>query len=136
MRRIVGFVVLALALLSPGAALAKDVCVVDESGAYWIFKSVKKLKPLRVVPLHGVYLRLGAPVTGTAYMDGTGDVRIGVVGHTMGPFDPFGGNSVLVNILGDASFAGQGYYDSNGDFVPDTEATWTSVECSVALNPT
>lgn len=135
MRRIVGLVVLAL-LLSPAAALAKDVCVVDESGSYWLFKSVKKLKPLRVVPLHGVYLRLGAPVTGTAYMDGAGSVRIGVVGHTMGPFDPFGGNSVLVNILGDATFAGEGFYDSNGDFTPDVAATWTSVECSVALNPT
>jgi hypothetical protein len=139
MRRILGLVAFALAVLSPSAALAKQVCVRDEGGYYWIFPKVKKLKPLQVVALQGVYLRMSAPVTGTAYMDGTGVVRIGVLAHTMAPFDPAAptaGNIAMVNILGDSTFSGTGFYDSDGNYVGDAVATWTSVDCSEALNPT
>jgi hypothetical protein len=139
MRWILGLFALAVAVLSPSAALAKDICVRDEGGYFWRFPKVKKLKPLQVVALHGVYLRMSAPVTGTAYVDGTGAVRIGVLAHTMAPFDPGGpsaGNIAMVNILGDAAFNGTGFYDSDGNYVADAAAAWTSVDCSEALNPT
>lgn len=97
---------------------------------------MKKLKPGKVVPLSGVSLRYGAPVAGTAYMDLTGEVRIGVLVHAMAPIDPNGGNNATVTIVGDATFTGEGFYDSDGNYVADAAATWTAVECSQALNPT
>jgi len=126
---------LALALLVPGVARAKQICIQDETDGYWIFPQVKKLKAGKVVALNGVSLRYSAPVAGTASMDFTGAVRIGVLVHAMAPFDATG-NNASVTILGDASFAGTGFYDSNGDYVADAVATWTSVDCAEALNPT
>jgi len=65
---------------------------------------VKKLKAGKVVALNGISLRYGAPVAGTAYMDFTGAVRIGVLVHSMAPFDA-AGNNASVTILGDGTFA-------------------------------
>ena len=135
MIRISGIAALALALLAPSAAMAKKVCVKDEGGYYWIFPTVKALKPGKAVALSGVYLRLSAPVAGTAYMDFTGTVRIGVLVHSMAPFDAFG-NNATVTIEGDSAFNGTGFYDSDGNYVADAPAAWTSVDCAEALNPT
>jgi hypothetical protein len=137
MTRALGIAAVALALLSPSAALAKKICVLDGSASpsYWIFPKVKKLKPGQPVSLEGIYLRSSSPVSGTAYMDFTGAVRIGVLVHSMAPFDP-AGNNFSLNILGDKDFTGTGYYDVDGDYVADAAATWTAVDCAEALNPT
>ena len=137
MRRTLGIVALALALLSPSAALAKKICVLDDSSSpsYWIFPKVKKLKPGQVVSLEGVYLRLSAPVSGTAYMDFTGAVRIGVLVHSMAPIETAGNNFTLA-LIGDAEFNGTGDYDANGDYSADAPLSWTAVDCAEALSAT
>jgi len=135
MTRTLAAATLALALLVPAVAQAKQICIKDETDGYWIFPQVKKLKPGKAYALNGISLRYQAPVAGTAFMDFTGAVRIGVLVHAMAPFDATG-NNATVTILGDATLSGAGFYDSNGDFVADAPATWTAVDCSEALAPT
>jgi hypothetical protein len=130
----VGTLLLALALLAPSPAFAKRICVRDDGDSIWLFPKVKKLKPGQAIALSGVFLPNSAPVTGTAYMDFTGAVRIGVFVHSMAPFS--NSNSFAVNILGDTDFAGAGNHDSDGDNVGEGPSTWTALDCAEALNPT
>ena len=133
MTKTLGTLALALALLAPSPVLAKRICVKDDGDSFWIFPNVKKLKAGQAVALSGVYLPDSAPVVGTAYMDFTGAVRIGVLVHSMAPFSS---NSFAVTILGNSEFSGTGNYDADGDYVADQASTWTAVDCAEALNPT
>lgn len=124
---------LGLALLVASAASAKDVCVLSSGGTGMIFKSVAPLKPGKVAALKGIATSgaQAAPLTGSAIMRPGGTVEIGVFVHGL--------NTIGVNETfewtADATFAGTGGIDADGDYVSDNARIFTVLDCKTFVVP-
>jgi len=128
--------------ISSMPARAKDICVMDDFGSTFVFRSVKALGPGRAIPLSGIWLAgsslagsgaytagEAAPVDGTAVMACSGKVQIGVLVHSAKA--PARGNNVTASLEGDISFNASGGFDADGDFKLDGGPYhWTAVPCS------
>ena len=117
MRRITSLttLTLALTLLVPIAASAKDICVQSSLGETVIFRKVKRLKkPGQVSPLHGIYINGSAvaPISGTAVVRGNGSVMIAYFSHSM----LTGVVNFTSTLIGTRDFTATGEFDNDGDY--------------------
>jgi len=133
----VGFAVAVVALSS--SAWATDICVSDTSTmGHIVFRKVKALKPGKAVTLNGIGVNMPAtesfPISGTAIMTTGGTVKIGVLYHSMAPGVTFGGGQIA-SLTTDATLAGTGNGDTDGDYLPDFAITWASVDCATVTLP-
>lgn len=116
--------------------MAKDICVQANWGAQFLFKNVKSLNPGKkgkMVPLVGTFFYGGmiVPLSGSAIVLTDGTVKYGVFAHSI----MNGGNSIYIDINNaDATMAGSGVYDNDGNLESNADMTMSSVECS-ALPP-
>jgi hypothetical protein len=122
---------LALCLVASTAS-AKDLCIEDNLGEQLHFKKVKKLKPGSVVPVAGIFRGPSgggpiavAPADGVAMMDSEGTVKIGIFVHAI----VAGTNNLSFEWTGDATFAGSGSYDNDGDNFADGAVTFVGIDC-------
>lgn len=128
---------LVLALgLSAAPAAARDVCTALEPAGYTIvFKSVKKVKPGRAVPLTGIGIVSATnivPLHGSAIADSVGNIEIGFTGYGM--LD--GVSNVMVQGDVDADFNGTAQLVLDSDFAADpVAATLTAVDCKTVVIP-
>lgn len=118
----------AAALLPLSApVMAKDICLQADWGSYFKFKNVKSLKPNKITPLVGAYLEGGqtVPVSGSAIVRADGTVRYGVHVYSI-----MYSNSFTLHIsAADATMAGTGGWDNDGNMTQNGAATMTAVDC-------
>jgi hypothetical protein len=113
----------ALVGVATTAHAGRDICLESSFGETLVFRNVPALRPGRTVLLSGIYLNLvsaiiSVPFDGSAMMSGDGKtVRVGIFVHEMGA--PPLHNFTFEWTAADATLAGSGYYDSNGDYLAD-----------------
>ncbi len=117
-----------------GRGLAKDVCVEDQFGNFYIFKAMKALtKPGQVAPLNGMILYSNgissAPLHGTAYVRGDGSVDIGFYVH-----DILMGADWTVQLRGGRFDTASGFYQVEGS-VPNAYTFTGTVDCKSITLP-
>src|SRR5262249_35942110 len=112
---------------------ARDVCILSSGGTAIVFKSVPTLRPGKSTALKGYAPEAGsaAPVSGSAVMDSSGAVQIGVFVHSM----YLVGSNMTFEWTGDANFVGSGGVDGNGDYQSDSFRTFSHVDCSTIPVP-
>ncbi len=123
-----------IVLGSASVASAKDICITTGFSAIR-FSKIKPLKPGRSVALNGVYIGLfgtALPVYGAAYMRMNGTVTLAV---TISDLAGAGGVFHYAIEYADASLAGSGYYDSDGDGTSDGTFVWNADDCSTFSLP-
>ena len=104
-------------------------------GETLVFRNVPSLRPGRSINLSGIYLNLidtsiSVPFDGSAMMSSDGKhVRIGIFVHEMGAAPLH--NFTFEWTASDATFAGSGYYDSNGDYLADGPVSFSAPELPV-----
>ncbi len=121
-------VLLIISLFPLSEALAKDVCVEDSVGAYYIFKAMKALKkPGQVAPLNGIFVSImgnnSAPLHGTAYVRGDGSIDIGFYVH-----NNVSGTDWTVQLKGSTFETASGVYQYPAD-VKNPYAFVGAVDC-------
>lgn len=131
---IVGLSVMVLVGVYSGAAFAKDICLQDSVGAFYIFTKFKSPKHGETVALTGQHIvgTIQSPLSGSVTMNSAGTtITAGVFVHGI-----LTGNNVTVNWSGDpGTLAGTGFVDTNGDYLPDIPLTFDSVSCSTIVIP-
>lgn len=109
--------------LATTAHAGRDVCLNSSFGEQLVFRNVGLLRPGRSINLSGIYRNtvttiISVPFDGSAMMSGDGTtVRIGIFVHEMGA--PPLHNFTFEWTASDTTFAGSGFYDSNGDYLAD-----------------
>src|SRR5262249_14948901 len=128
---------LLLLFAAVGPALAKDVCVISDSGIAIVFKKVAPLSPGSVIPLTGLYVSPGVagdpfPCVGAAAMNSEGSqIQVGIFCHTM----LVGNSFAWAWTAHDETLAGAGYDDENGDNLPEDPQIISSVPCETVTIP-
>jgi hypothetical protein len=134
MRKLARLVV-AIALVLPAVAHAKDLCV-EQGNQRLLFKKVKALKkPGAVVPLHGIYSDGGliGSIEGTAWVRSDGQVVVGVTVHGDYTSPPALGYDISIMMIVGSDLGGTGYYrTSTGGFTSDA---WTPIDCREVVLP-
>lgn len=134
---IVGLSVMVLVGVCSGAAFAKDICLQDNFGTFFIFTKVKlkngstaALTGQRIVGALGITNQL--PLSGSVTMNSAGTtITAGIFIHGL-----VTGNDITVNWTGEpGTLAGTGFIDDNGDYVSDVPVTLDSVSCSTIVIP-
>jgi hypothetical protein len=131
------FLVLVLAAISMAeAAGAKDVCLSDGTGSFYVFRGVKKLKPRGSTPLQGVFVFRDPfntlnPMFGAAVMTPEGAIKASVFIHT------FASGNFSHSMTLDAEWNGTANEDSDGDFGndPGIEIVLTRIDCRTVVFP-
>jgi len=127
-------VLVIITFITLGEALAKDVCVQDNQGGLWVFKSIKPLtKPHQFSPLQGVWTNFGfvGPFHGQAYVESDGTVNIGVFVH-----NNIDGVSFTVLLRGSDFDTASGPFDNGPNGVNEGTVTFTgSVDCRTVTLP-
>lgn len=120
-------------LFVASAASARDVCILPSGGSVLVLKGVPRLRPGKAVALKGWSPAAGsaAPVSGSATMDGSGAVQIGVFVHSL----YLSGLNRTFEWTGDANFVGTGGGDSNGDYQSDGQRTFGAIDCKSVVIP-
>lgn len=107
-------------------ASAKTLCIASSGGVVMRFPKVKLPRPANVVPLLGVDVSTAGPVTGSAYLSADGKTsHVQVFESGTG----WGYNSLRYEWQGDATLAGTGTLDGNGDNVSDGARVFWVVDC-------
>jgi hypothetical protein len=135
MARSLASAALIAALLAAAPAAAKDVCVQDAFTNYLVFPRAKPpKKPGRTALLQGLYVREGVsfPLSGSALVRADGSVVFGVTVHAVATGADF---VYAMTMVGDASFAASGYYDTDGDGGIDASQAWSPVDCGSLTLP-
>ena len=107
-------IIMLVAILLPVAVQAKDLCLVDGGGVVFAkFEKVKRLKPGRIAPLHGVAVfgTVAAPLSGVAVVQADGSVNYGFMVYAVGAF---GVNFSITIYAADALLAGAGGFVLEG----------------------
>ena len=118
-----------------GAATAKDICLDGGTSGQLVFRKVKKLKAGGAISLAGMYLISGteSACEGAATMNSAGtSISVGIFCHALLVSNNFTWEWTAT----DATLAGSGDRDINGDYNPDlSPLTLTSIDCSTVTIP-
>src|SRR5215813_9369902 len=116
-RHVIGVLSLFLLLAPAAEAVAKDVCVMSDSGVTIVFRKVAPLNPGGVIPLTGLYVTPGVPgapypCIGAAAMNADGSrIQVGIFCHVLLDKNSFAWDWTAT----DQTLAGSGTDDENGD---------------------
>jgi hypothetical protein len=107
-----------LVAVCTGTAVAKDICVMDNSGSHWRFYDVEAPKPGRTIRLTGAYgIGIsGCPMMGTAILTKAGELRVGLTVYCGAPVSS---SNLLITLTGTPDFKLTGKYDGDLDAVAD-----------------
>ncbi len=119
-----------------GSALAKDLCIQDQAAGHYVFQKVKAPKKAgKGTALHGYYKAFGSddiyPMSGSAVVASDGTVWAAVTVYDVV-------NGAVHFVLGwtaDATLAGTGNFDNNGDGLSDGAITFLPVDCRTVTLP-